>query len=51
MFGFRFGTRSDAGCVYWLKVRLLNGDLEEVDSRTVSEEKDASGDWIEVIRS
>ena len=44
---FRYGTRSDAGCHYWLNVRLLNGDLEEIDSRSVKEEKDATGEWFQ----
>ena len=44
----RFGSRSDAGCVYWLRVRLLNSDMDEIDKKEIREEKDASGDWFQV---
>lgn len=44
----RFGSRTDAGCEYWLKVRLLNADMEEIDNRMVKETKEAEGDWYKV---
>ena len=44
----RFGCRSDAGCKYWLRVRLVNGDMEEIDKREINEEKEACGDWFHV---
>ena len=45
---FRFGCRADAGCKYWLRVRLVNGDMEEIDKREINEEKEACGDWFHV---
>ena len=47
----RFASRSDAGCVYWLRVRLVDADMQEIDKREIREEKDASGDWFHVILS
>ena len=44
----RFGCRNDAGCVYWLRVRLLNSDMDEIDKKEIREERDASGDWFHV---
>ena len=48
IFVYRFGCRSDAGCVYWLRVRLLNSDMDEIDKKEIREEKDKSGDWFQV---
>ena len=28
----RFGCQTDAGCKYWLMMRLVNGDMEEIDT-------------------
>ena len=44
----RFGCRNDAGCVYWLRVRLLNSDMDEIDKKEIREERDASGNWFHV---
>lgn len=46
-----FGCRNDAGCVYWLRVRLLNSDMDEIDKKEIREERDASGDWFHVSES
>ena len=32
----RLGCRADAGCKYWLRVRLVNGDMEEIDKREIN---------------
>lgn len=45
----RFGSRGDAGCEYWLKVRLLNGDMEELCTREHKDTKEAEGDWYQVL--
>ena len=33
----RFGCRADAGCKYWLRVRLVNGDMEEIDTQEIND--------------
>ena len=32
----RFGCQADAACKYWLRVRLMNGDMEEIDIREIN---------------
>lgn len=46
-----FGCRTDAGCVYWLRVRLLNSEMDEIDKKEIRQEKEASGDWYHVSES
>ncbi|KAL4234392.1 F-box only protein [Mactra antiquata] len=43
-----YGSRSDAGCKHWLKVRLLNENKEEMAVRYYMDKKPAEGDWFKV---
>ncbi|XP_053401571.1 uncharacterized protein LOC123549189 isoform X2 [Mercenaria mercenaria] len=43
-----FGSRSDAGCVHWLTVRLLNSDMKTLYEKVIKDTTVAEGDWHKV---